>query len=236
MRGPGSIGRRKTRPVRSRLCRISRRKPGTILPSATGLIAGGGAPSLIFAKPWWQAGPGVPNDQARDVPDVALAASGAHDAYALYVRGQLVGVGGTSAAAPSFAGIVAILNQYLIAKGAIPKAGLGNINPALYNLAQNTTGLFHDIVGGNNIVPCAAGSNGCSNGSEGYSAGVGYDLATGLGSVDAYNLVSSGAAFLRLPERRLHSLPRRRRSSRQRAFSSPRRSPRSAAARHLRGR
>lgn len=155
-----------------------------------GLAAGGGAPSLIYAKPWWQAGAGVPNDQARDVPDVSLAASGAHDAYALYARGQLVGVGGTSAAAPSFAGIVAILNQYLVAKGSIPRPGLGNINPALYNLAQNTTGLFHDIVNGNNVVPCATGSKGCSNGSAGYSAGVGYDLATGLGSVDAYNLVS----------------------------------------------
>ncbi len=155
-----------------------------------GLAAGGGAPSLIYAKPWWQAGAGVPNDQARDVPDVSLAASGAHDAYVLYVRSQLVGVGGTSAASPSFAGIVAILNQYLVAKGSIPKPGLGNINPALYNLAQNATDLFHDVVSGNNVVPCVAGSKGCINGSEGYSAGVGYDLASGLGSVDAYNLVT----------------------------------------------
>jgi hypothetical protein len=155
-----------------------------------GLAAGGGAPSRIYQKPWWQAGAGVPNDQARDIPDVSLAASGAHDAYALYLRGQLVGIGGTSAASPSFAGIVTILNQYLVAKGSISRPGLGNINPALYSLAQNTTGLFHDIVTGSNDVPCAAGSKGCLNGSEGFSAGVGYDLATGLGSVDAYNLVT----------------------------------------------
>lgn len=155
-----------------------------------GIVAGGGAPSQIYSRPWWQTGPGVPDGQARDVPDVALAASGAHDAYAMVVRSQLVGIGGTSAAAPSFAGIAAILNQYLLAKGAIAASGLGNINPALYNLAQSTTGLFHDIVTGNNDVPCAKGVNGCVNGSLGYSAGSGYDLATGLGSVDAFNLIT----------------------------------------------
>jgi subtilase family serine protease len=161
----------------------------------SGLAAGGGAPSLVYAKPWWQAGPGVPNDQARDVPDVSMAASGQHDGYVMYVRGELVAVGGTSAASPSFAGIVAILNQYLATKGFISKPGLGNINPDLYNLAQNTTGLFHDVVTGNNMVPCATGTKGCVNGSLGYTAGPGYDLATGLGSVDAYNLVTKWAGL-----------------------------------------
>jgi len=132
----------------------------------------------------------VPNDQARDVPDISLAASGQHDGYLMYVKGVLTSVGGTSASSPSFAGIVSILNQYLAANGAISKPGLGNINPALYNLAKNTTGVFHDIVTGNNIVPCAAGSKACVNGSLGYDAGTGYDLATGLGSVDAFNLVT----------------------------------------------
>lgn len=156
----------------------------------SGLTAGGGAPSLVYAKPWWQTGPGVPDDQARDVPDVSLAASGAHDGYLMYFRGELMAVGGTSASSPSFAGIVSILGQYLAAKGSISKPGLGNINPSLYNLAQNTSGLFHDISAGNNVVPCAAGSKGCINGSFGYTAGPGYDLPTGLGSVDAYNLVT----------------------------------------------
>jgi subtilase family serine protease len=156
-----------------------------------GLAAGGGGPSLIYAKPWWQVGLGVPNDNARDVPDVSLSASGEHDAYMMYARGELMAVGGTSASSPSFAGIVSILNQFLTAKGEIAKPGLGNINPALYNLAQNTTGLFHDVTVGDNIVPCASRSKGCATGSFGYRAEPGYDLATGLGSVDALNLVTN---------------------------------------------
>ncbi len=155
-----------------------------------GLAAGGGGASAIYAKPWWQTGPGVPNDQARDVPDVSLTASGAHDGYLIYANGALMSVGGTSASSPSFAGIVAILNQYLVAKSGLAKPGLGNMNPLLYSLAQNTTGPFHDITAGDNIVPCAAGVKGCVAGSYGYKAGPGYDLATGLGSVDAYSLVT----------------------------------------------
>ncbi len=154
-----------------------------------GLASGGGGASALYAKPWWQTGPGVPNDQTRDVPDVSLTASGDHDGYVIY-SGGLISVGGTSASSPSFAGIVAILNQYLTAKGALAKPGLGNINPSLYSLAASTTGLFHDITKGNNVVPCALGSKGCGSGSFGYAAAAGYDLATGLGSVDAYNLVT----------------------------------------------
>jgi hypothetical protein len=160
-----------------------------------GLAAGGGGPSLVYPKPWWQVGPGVPNDNARDVPDIALTASGEHDAYMMFARGELMTVGGTSASSPSFAGIVSILNQFLTAKGEIAKPGLGNINPALYNLAQNTIGLFHDVTVGNNIVPCAPGSKGCGAASFGYDAGPGYDLATGLGSVDAFNLVNNWSSL-----------------------------------------
>jgi len=158
--------------------------------SANGLAASGGGASTVFAKPWWQAGTGVPNDGARDVPDISLTASGSHDAYLVYSGGSLWAVGGTSCASPSFAGIVGILNQYLVAKGAQSKPGLGNINPNLYQLAKGSPTTIHDITVGNNIVPCASGSTGCKTGSFGYSAGTGYDLVTGLGSVDAYNLVT----------------------------------------------
>ena len=155
-----------------------------------GLSATGGGASQVYTKPWWQTGLGVPDDKARDVPDVSLTASGAHDGYLIVSGGQLMAIGGTSASSPAFAGIVALLNQYLVSKGTVSKVGLGNINPALYNLAARTTDIFHDTTVGDNIVPCAAGSKGCSTGSFGYKAGPGYDLVTGLGSVDAYNLVT----------------------------------------------
>ena len=155
-----------------------------------GIEAGGGGASALFSKPWWQTGPGVPNDSARDVPDVALAASADHDGYLVYAQGGFYVVGGTSVASPSFAGMVTLLNQYLVAKGVQTKPGLGNINPNLYSLAQSSQGVFHDITAGDNIVPCKTGTAGCASGSFGYKAGVGYDLATGLGSVDVYNLVT----------------------------------------------
>jgi subtilase family serine protease len=153
------------------------------------LEASGGAASVMFAKPWWQVGPGVPNDAARDVPDVALAGSAEHDGYLIYNNGQMMVVGGTSAGTPAFAGILAILNQYL------GQGGLGNINPQLYNLASQTKGLFHDVTAGDNMVPCTAGTRGCESGHFGFPTATAYDLATGLGSVDAYNLVTNWASL-----------------------------------------
>jgi hypothetical protein len=78
--------------------------------------------------------------------------------------------------------MIALLNQY---EGS---NGQGKINPNLYRLAQ--TSIFHDITPGNNVVPCGVGTPDCTNGSFGYYAGIGYDPVTGLGSVDAYNLVT----------------------------------------------
>jgi hypothetical protein len=69
------------------------------------------------------------------------------------------------------------------------QAGQGNLNPNLYRLAQSAPSAFHDIISGDNIVPCA-GTPDCTNGSMGYSAGPGYDLVTGLGSVDANVLIT----------------------------------------------
>jgi uncharacterized protein (TIGR03437 family) len=88
------------------------------------------------------------------------------------------------------AGVVAILNQYQVSKGFQTQAGLGNINPQLYRLAQSAPSAFHDVTAGNNTVNCAQGSPDCLSGSFGYQAGPGYDPATGLGSVDANNLVT----------------------------------------------
>jgi uncharacterized protein (TIGR03437 family) len=161
------------------------------------LWAGGGGTSIYFPKPAWQAGPGVPNDNARDLPDVAMAASFYHDGYYVIRNGVNVTTGGTSASAPVFAGILTLLNQHLVSSGMQSQPGLGNVNPALYRLAAATTGVFHDIVAGNNIVPCAVGTLDCPNGTMGFNPGPGYDLASGLGSVDVaefLNQWSSGAA------------------------------------------
>ena len=155
-----------------------------------GLLASGGGASMFFSKPAWQNAPGVPADNARDVPDVSFSASGNHDPYMVVNLNGQRATGGTSAGAPSFAGVLALLNQYLVSRGVQAQPGLGNINPELYTLARTANNVFHDITQGNNMVPCTAGSPGCVNGQLGFSAGPGYDLATGLGSIDVYNLVT----------------------------------------------
>jgi hypothetical protein len=177
-----------------------------------------------YAKPSWQSSPGVPADAVRDIPDVSLFASPGfmNSSYILCESDQLrspqtcslnspfntfLGIGGTSASAPAFAGIMALVNQFT------GSSGQGNANYVLYEMASSsaqtsqdcgatsspsTTGcIFYDVTTGTNAVPCANGSPDCttSNMSDaygvlsGYGAGAGYDLATGLGSVNAFNLV-----------------------------------------------
>ncbi|HEY7387521.1 MAG TPA: protease pro-enzyme activation domain-containing protein [Bryobacteraceae bacterium] len=148
----------------------------------------GGGASVLFPKPSWQTGPGVPGDNARHVPDIALNASNEHDSYLVYSGGALQGFGGTSFGSPIFAGVAALLNQYL------SSPGLGNVNPNLYSLAQTAPSAFHDITAGNNIVTVACPPRsraGCSATPVGYTAGVGYDQATGLGSVDVAKFFSA---------------------------------------------
>jgi pseudomonalisin len=140
-----------------------------------GLWASGGGASAIYPKPSWQAGAGVPADGKRDVPDVSLSAAG-HDGYLIYQSGGFYVVGGTSAASPSFAGVMALVVQHRAARQ-------GNANTVFYSLRtkQREGGalVFRDITSGNNSVP----------GEAGFSAATGYDQATGLGSVDASVLV-----------------------------------------------
>ncbi len=169
------------------------------------LTASGGGASKIFTKPWWQTGSGVPQDGQRDVPDIAFAANVSEHAYLIcdadepcvsgsagFVVGRDGGaVGGTSAATPNFAAMLALVEQ---ANGG---GALGNVNPGLYGLAAgaNASSIFHDITTGNNIVPCVSGSVDCTNGLLGYSAGAGYDLVTGLGSVSAAGLQPALASY-----------------------------------------
>lgn len=184
-------------------------------------LAGGGGTSTIYAKPSWQTGVGVPADGFRDIPDVALAATSGHDdlVYCNSLGGtpceinsqnQVVGlslVGGTSVSTPAMAGILALVEQK---NGAYQ----GQVNYTLYKLAQtsgascnsstetNPTAqnscIFYDVMTGSNAVPCAGGSQDCSSTQNnvdgflhGHPAGAGYDLATGLGSVNATNLANN---------------------------------------------
>jgi hypothetical protein len=171
-------------------------------------------PSCIagYAKPVWQQGTGVPNDSVRDLPDVSLfAANGPNlSAWAICAEpgdceagatSTVTLVGGTSTSTPAMAGIMALINQ---------KYGRqGQADYTLYALAQQQSGIFHDITLGMNDVVCMLGTPpppflpvpNCTDlypnsapptYSFGlYSAGTGYDLASGLGSFDANELIST---------------------------------------------
>jgi len=171
-----------------------------------------------YAKPSWQRGTGVPSDSARDLPDVSLMAGAGLDDAAWLVctadtevdNGSTVttncskqsdgstyfyAVGGTSASAPAFAGMLALVQQ---------KSGgrLGQAAKELYDLfnSSNARSIFHDTTIGNNSVPCDSNSpyqeNTCEKNDQGYyfltgyDTGTGYDLATGMGSVDVAQLVN----------------------------------------------
>jgi hypothetical protein len=163
--------------------------------NSSGLAATGGGKSKYFSKPSWQTGAGVPNDSARDVPDISFSASADHDGYLICSGGSCVNgyrntattldvVGGTSAAAPSFAGVLALINQST-------GSSQGNVNPNLYRIAAAVPAAFHDITVGGNQVSCRIGTPDCTTGRMGYAAGPGYDLVTGLGTVDAAVLLSA---------------------------------------------
>ena len=178
-----------------------------------GLAAGGGGSSIYFGAPTWQTGiPGIPAGNTHRLnPDISLQASTASPGYlacssdpSAFSTGQtssctrgvydstgkfLTAAGGTSFGAPIFAGLMAVLNQQQHG------AGLGLVNPTLYALASNSATYataFHDITAGNN--GCASYPRACSAGSNVYTAGVGYDQATGLGSIDFAKLVGAWPA------------------------------------------
>ncbi len=180
------------------------------------IVAGGGASSAAlypaagatgYPKPTWQQATGVPGDRVRDLPDLSLfAANGYNSSFypicanpgdcANSTSGSAViitAVGGTSAAAPAMAAIQALVNQ---------SAGSwsGQANFLYYPLAAKQPGVFRDVQTGSNQVLCYQGTANCVTGAagtaasgftveSGYFAGAGYDLATGLGSVDVANLI-----------------------------------------------
>jgi subtilase family serine protease len=208
------------------------------------IVAGSGGPSAIYPKPKWQLGvAGMPNDSHRDQPDVSLFASvGFNGTAYVLCQGDRIGpcyvnsgsvsvelVGGTSASAPAFAGVMALVNQKQ-SNTSNPAPRQGNANNVLYALAKKSGAsctsspaeaancLFNDVTKGNsflptgkpgvgtNSVPCQAGSLDCStaigggNGVlvdpahttiEAWTAIAGYDMTTGLGSVNVTNLATA---------------------------------------------
>jgi pseudomonalisin len=174
---------------------------------ASELGATGGGVSAYIAKPVWQVGPGIPGNQGRYTPDVSLNAS-RHDGYFTCMAAQngscavtagsfnFLITSGTSASAPSMAGIAALLNQ---------KTGTAqaNLNPRLYALAANPANrVFHDAtVASSGVADCSLavpslcnnstpGPTGLAGGLQGYTLEQGYDRATGLGSIDVANLLA----------------------------------------------
>jgi len=162
-----------------------------------------------YPKPSWQSGPGVPKDGVRDLPDVSLFASSGVNGSSYVICTQagtctpidlngvseipVTQVGGTSASAPAFAGIMALVNQLY--------GPQGQANTVLYPLARQFPAAFHDITIGSNNAPCdpelsptfecTADATGGTFSIGGWSATPGYDMASGLGSIDAYQLVTN---------------------------------------------
>lgn len=174
--------------------------------SAYPVLASGGGASVYVPKPLWQTGTGVPADNARDVPDVSFPSAGHDGFFSCFAAGggdcstgNFVDFYGTSNAAPSMAGVAALLNQKL-------GGAQGNLNPLLYKVAASTPNAFHDA------TPASSGVNSCSlnfpsmcsnstpsasstlGGLAGYALTAGYDQATGLGSLDVANFLAAAAS------------------------------------------
>jgi kumamolisin len=135
-------------------------------------LGSGGGVSALFDRPEWQRAVATDRDAGRRLtPDVAAVADPFTGVQIVFNQRQLVG-GGTSQSAPIWAGLAAVMNQYLIANGG---RALGDLNPLLYRVAQGARlPGFRDVTLGGNAVA---------------DAGPGYDLVTGLGTPDVDNLV-----------------------------------------------
>ncbi len=165
--------------------------------------AGGGGASAFYPRPAWQP---LPGDHAREVagsgrllPEIAVptALDGGVNRGLVFCMGggataadglagcYPVRAGGSAAAAALFAGVAAIIAE--------KNGAQGNLAPTLYQLSRRR-GVFLDVQEGSARLACAMGSAGCdASGQIGFDAVAGYDLATGLGSIDAEKLVNEWA-------------------------------------------
>ncbi len=147
-------------------------------------LAGGGGKSIFFSRPWYQDGVAYAVGNSRGVPDISMSAAcnGAVDTYQSF-GGQTPGwypVCGTSEATPLFAGIVALADQ-------VAAHPLGLINPYLYELSAARAKGIVDVTKGNNTVSFTQNNHLYTV--KGFSAAPGYDLASGVGTVNAASFV-----------------------------------------------
>jgi subtilase family serine protease len=147
-------------------------------------LAAGGGKSVLFSRPEYQNAVQPVVGAQRGVPDISMSAAcdGAVDTYGTY-RGAPPGWSptcGTSEATPLFAGIVALADQ-------VAGHRLGLINPALYRLAADGARGIVDVTSGSNTVSFTQG--GSEHTIRGFPARRGYDLASGVGTVDALYFV-----------------------------------------------
>ncbi len=152
-------------------------------------LAGGGGKSVIFDRPAFQNGVASVVGSQRGVPDISMSAAcdGAVDVYQSFA-GQPAGwypACGTSEATPLFSGIVALADQ-------VAGHPLGVINPALYLLLGHPSSGIVDVTSGNNTVSFLQG--GTTHTVTGFSAVPGYDLASGVGTINALDFVPALAA------------------------------------------
>jgi kumamolisin len=145
--------------------------------------AGGGGISNKFARPDYQAALKMPTsptgNNGRGLPDISGVAD-PRTGYQIFLAGNPSVIGGTSAVAPLWAGLIARMNQRLISLGSKP---VGFLNPFIYSNSVMSAGVFHDIVSGTNDITGALGGR--------YSATAGWDAASGLGTPNGAKLLQA---------------------------------------------
>ncbi|HXP22473.1 MAG TPA: S53 family peptidase [Streptosporangiaceae bacterium] len=142
--------------------------------------AGGGGKSVVFSRPAFQNGVAAVVGRHRGVPDVSMSASCGHpvDVYASFAGGSgWSTICGTSEATPMFAGVIALADQ-------VVGHPIGPINAYLYRLAAARDLGITDIVHGDNTVTFTQG--GKTHVVPGWKAGPGYDLSSGVGTINAH--------------------------------------------------
>jgi len=145
--------------------------------SENGWSQSGGGPSNLFPEPSWQVGNGVPQNHRRNIPDIALDASCQTPYKYDWNSDTYTWFCGTSGAAPTFAGIIADIEQ---ATG----GRLGFLNPTLYSLASSDPSVYRDVISGCSLLQSSTNAPPTT----GYCARAGWDFVTGWGSVDASKL------------------------------------------------